>query len=102
MPDHGSEFRFAVPELISGIDPDNHPATPSALDRLVQRENDCKIRVGTLSHPMAKFPAMDLLDIKYHVSQICDYVKRMVPYCCTLAGLVPRPGERIDPLFLIG
>ena len=54
--------------------------------------------MGAFSHPMAKFHAMDLFDIKHHVSQICDYMKRMVPSCCALAGLVAGPGERIDPL----
>ena len=47
---------------------------------------------------MAKFYVMDLFDITYHVSYICDYVKRTVPFHHALAGLVPGPGERIDPL----
>ena len=54
--------------------------------------------MGTFSHAMAKYHAMDLFDIKYHVSQICDYVKRSIPSHQPLAGLVPGLGKRIDPL----
>ena len=35
VPDHVSEFRFAVPEPVSGIDLDHPLATPPTLHRLV-------------------------------------------------------------------
>ena len=66
---------------------------------------DHNLRIGAFSHPIAKFHAMDLFDIKYNFSQICHYVKRTVPSRHTLAGLVPGPGKRKDPQlprFMIG
>ena len=97
-PTSDTVFRFADPVPVSGVDPDHHLDLPNPIDRLVQREKDHKLRVDAFSHPIAKFHAMDLFDIKYHLSQICDYVKRTVPSHCALSGLVPGPGERIDPL----
>ena len=96
MPDHVSEFRFAVPEPVSGIDPDHHPATPPTLDRLVQRERARRDRVGSFDQPMAKFHAMDLLDVQDHLSVICEHVKGSVPSLQQLSGLVPKPGEILD------
>ena len=97
-PTSDTVFRFADPVPVSEVEPDHHLDIPNPVDRLVQREKDHKLRVGAFSHPMAKFHAMDLFDIKYHVAQICDYMKRTIPSRCALAGLVPGPGERIDPM----
>ena len=91
-------FGFADPITVSEVEPDQNQDIPNSIDRLVHREKDCKLRVGAFSHPMAKFHAMDLFDIKYHVSQLCDYMKRTVPSCHALAGLLPGPGERIYPM----
>ena len=91
-------FGFADPITVSEVELDHNQDIPNPIDRLVQREKDCKVRVGAFNHPMVKFHAMDLFDIKYQVSQLCNYVKRTVPSRCKLDGLVPGPGERIDPM----
>ena len=52
-----SEFRFAVPDPVPGIDPD--PATPPTIDGLAQREKDRRDRIDSFDQPTAKFHAMD-------------------------------------------
>ena len=74
-----SVFRFADPVPVSEVEPDHHQDIPNPIDRLVQREKDCKLRVGAFSHPIAKLYSMDLFYLKYHVAQFYDYVKRTVP-----------------------
>ena len=63
-----SVFRFVDPVPVSEVEPDHRQDIPNLIERLVQREKDCKLRVGAFSHPMAKFHAMDIFDIRYHVS----------------------------------
>jgi len=60
VPGPVNDFRFAVPEPVSGIDPDHNPATPPTLNRLVQREKDHRNIIETFDQSMAKFHAMDL------------------------------------------
>ena len=96
MPDQVIEFRFAVPEPVSGIDPDHHPATPPTLNRLVQRERALRDRVGSINQPIAIFHAIDLLYVQDHISVICEHVKGSVPSLQPLSRLVPKPGEILD------
>ena len=56
------------------------------------------MKLSAFSHPMAKFHAMDLFNIRYQLTQLCDYVKRTVTSLRSLAGLVPGPSKRIDPM----
>ena len=95
-------FGFGDPITGSEVEPNQNQNIPNPIDRLVQREKDCKVRVGALNHPMAKFHAMDLFDINYQVSQLCDYVKRTVPSGRALAGLVLGPGKGLILCYLIG
>ena len=53
--------------------------------------------MSSLKHPIARVHAMDLMDIRYQLSQLCGYMKNLVPALRPLTRLVPGPGERIDP-----
>ena len=83
VPDYISEFRFAVPEPVSGPDPNHHPATPPPIDMLVQREKARRDKVGCFDYPMAKLYAMDLFHVQGHLSVI------YVPSLHSLSCLVP-------------
>ena len=62
---------------------------------LWQMRRECEdIRKCT---PGKEDDAMALFDIKYQVSQICDYMKGSLTSLHPLAGLVPRPGKWMDP-----
>ena len=78
--------------------PEPNLDVPNPIDRIVQREKDHKAKLSSFKHPMPKVHAMDLFDIRYQLTQLCDYLKGMVPALRPLARLVPGPGERIDPM----
>ena len=80
--------------------PDRKLNIPNPIDRIVQREKDRKAKLSSFKHPMAKVHAMDLFDIRYQLTQLCDYLKGMVPALRPLARLVPGPRGRIDPMKL--
>ena len=68
-------FGFAEPITVSEDIPDQNLDIANPVDRLVQREKDHKVKLSAFSHPMAKFHAMDLFDIRYQLRQFCDYIK---------------------------
>ena len=90
-------FGFAEPIVVSADVPDTIPDVPNPIDRLIQREKDRKLMMSSLSHPITWVHAMDLMDIRYQLNQLCGYVKNLVPDLRSLTRLVPGPGERIDP-----
>ena len=54
---------------------------------------------------MAKFHAMNLLDVQDHLPVICQHLKGSVPSLQPLSVLVPKPGEILDsvlPHYLLG
>ena len=71
-------FGFAKPIAVSEVIPHQNLDIANYLDRLVQREKDRKVKLSAFSHPMAKFHAMDLFDIRYQLTQLCDYIENHV------------------------
>ena len=53
--------------------------------------------MSSLSNPIARVHAMDLMDIRYQLHQLKMYVKNQVLALHPLSGLFPGPGEMMDP-----
>ena len=64
---------------------------------MIRREKDRKQMMSSLSNPIARVHAMDLMDIRYQLNQLIMYMKNQVPALHPLSGLLPGPGEMVDP-----
>ena len=61
-------FGFAEPIVVSPDVPTTVPDVTNPVDRLIQREKDRKLMMSSLSHPIARVHAMDLIDIRYQLN----------------------------------
>ena len=90
-------YGHAEPIVVSADKPNTVLDMTNPIDRIIRREKDRKLMMSSLSNPIARVHAMDLMDIRYQLNQLKMYVKNQVPALHPLSGLSPGPGEMIDP-----
>ena len=63
-------YGHAEPIVVSADEPNTVLDMTNPIDRIIRREKDRKLMMSSLSNPIARVHAMDLMDIRYQLHQL--------------------------------